>query len=196
MSNTLSIRFEEALVYASRLHREQRRKGTRIPYIAHLLAVASLVLEAGGGEDEVIAALLHDGPEDQGGEETLRDIRRRFGDTVAGIVADCSDTFEEIKPPWKARKLSYLEHLATASTETLLVSCADKLHNVRSIVTDYRTLGEALWGRFKGGREGTLWYYRALLEVFRGASRPPVLLGELEIAVAELERLACAADES
>ncbi len=196
MSNTLSIRFEEALVYASRLHREQRRKGTRIPYIAHLLAVASLVLEAGGGEDEVIAALLHDGPEDQGGEETLRDIRRRFGDTVAGIVADCSDTFEEIKPPWKARKLSYLEHLATASTETLLVSCADKLHNVRSIVTDYRTLGEALWGRFKGGREGTLWYYRALLETFRQVTQPPALYRELEIAVAELERLACAADES
>ncbi len=189
MTNTPSTRFEEALVYATRLHEGQVRKGTQTPYIAHLLSVAGLVLEAGGSEDQVIAALLHDGPEDQGGEKTLQEIRQRFGDAVADIVAECSDTFEALKPPWKQRKLAYLEHLATASSETLLVSCADKVHNARSIVSDYRTLGEALWGRFNGGREGTLWYYRALLETFRQVTQPPALYRELEIAVAELERL-------
>ncbi len=189
MPSKLSNRFEEALVYATRLHEGQLRKGTQTPYVSHLLAVASLVLEADGSEDQVIAALLHDGPEDQGGEETLKEIRHRFGDTVADIVADCSDTFEAMRPPWKERKLSYLEHLTTASNETLLVSCADKLHNARSIVTDYRAMGEALWDRFTGGREGTLWYYQALLETYALAAQPPALLAELQSTIAELARL-------
>lgn len=190
MSTQLSARFEDALVYATRLHGEQRRKQTSIPYVSHLLSVAGLVLEAGGDEDEAIAALLHDGPEDQGGLETLEVIRVRFGERVATIVEACSDTFEQQKPPWKARKLAYLSHLEVASPSTLLVSCADKLHNARSILSDYRLVGEPLWERFGGGRDGTLWYYRALVLSYSSAVPPPPLLAELERVVSELEALA------
>lgn len=188
----LSNRFEDALVYATRLHATQTRKGTDIPYVSHLLAVTSLVIEAGGTEDEAIAALLHDGPEDQGGEKTLSTIRERFGSKVADIVADCSDTFEEEKPPWSERKRAYLAHLSSAPASVLLVSCADKLHNARAILADYRSVGEALWERFRGGKEGTLWYYRALVSSYAAASEPPVLLDQLERVVTELEALASA----
>ncbi|MEM6639960.1 MAG: HD domain-containing protein [Pseudomonadota bacterium] len=164
MKIALSQRFEDALVFAARLHAKQTRKGGNIPYISHLLGVTSLVLEAGGSEDEAIAALLHDGPEDQGGEKTLTDIRHRFGNEVAEIVAACSDTFDDPKPPWKARKEAYLEKLEFATESVLLVSCADKLHNARSILTDYRNVGDALWQRFRGGKDGTLWYYSALAD--------------------------------
>ncbi len=190
MEKVLTERFEEALVYATQLHDGQVRKGTQIPYISHLLAVASLVLEAGGDEDEVIAALLHDGPEDQGGLETLETIRDRFGERVAGIVSECSDTFDEEKPPWKERKLAYLQHLENASPSTLLVSCADKLHNARAILSDYRADGESLWERFNGKRTGTLWYYRTLAETYGRAGNPPTLLPELKSVVTKLEELA------
>ena len=186
MSARLSHRFEEALVYATRLHVDQLRKGTDIPYISHLLAVASLVMEAGGGEDEAIAALLHDGPEDQGGLETLDDIRVRFGKRVADIVAACSDTFESEKPPWKARKQAYLDHLLTADDATRLVSCADKLHNARAILSDYRRLGEPLWQRFNAGREDILWYYTELVRIFT-ANGPVSLADELARVVGYLE---------
>jgi (p)ppGpp synthase/HD superfamily hydrolase len=162
----LGQKFEEALVYATRLHAAQRRKGTDILYVSHLLAVASLVLEAGGNEDEAIAALLHDGPEDQGGLETLAEIRARFGDRVGDIVAACSDTFEAEKPAWKARKQAYLDHLRDAAPAVLLVSCADKLHNARAILADYRRHGETLWDRFNGGRDDILWYYAELARIF------------------------------
>jgi GTP pyrophosphokinase len=190
----LSDCFEEALTLAVRLHASQVRKGTAVPYIAHLLAVASLVLEQGADEDEVIAALLHDAVEDQGGEATLEEIRRRFGDRVAEIVDGCTDARTTPKPPWRGRKEAYLAHLSQAPAAVRLVSTADKLHNARTILADYRTLGEALWERFNGGREGTLWYYRSLVEAFR-ATGPSPLVEELDRVVLEIERLASADGE-
>jgi GTP pyrophosphokinase len=186
----LSSRFERALALANQLHRKQARKGTRIPYVAHLLGVASLALEHGAIEDEAIAALLHDAVEDQGGKKTRERIRRRFGEKVARLVDECSDTDTVPKPPWKERKERYIAHLGKASPGALLVSAADKLHNVRSLVSDYHVVGEALWGRFKGGREGTLWNYRALVDAYRKAGAPAALVDELDRTVKELERLA------
>ncbi len=190
MQDSLGARFEDALVYATRLHGSQLRKGTQIPYVAHLLAVASLVLEAGGDEDEAIAALLHDGPEDQGGLETLQEIHRRFGKRVERIVSECSDTFALEKPPWEERKRTYLKHLENVAPSTLLVSCADKVHNARAILTDFNEIGESLWERFRGGRNGTLWYYRSLVTKFREVAEPPPLVDELDRVVSKLEQLA------
>ena len=167
MTTLLTRRYESALVYATQLHATQKRKGTDIPYIDHLLSVSSLVLEAGGDEDEAIAGLLHDGPEDRGGQTTLDQIRELFGDRVADIVAACSDTFETEKPPWRQRKKAYLADLETAAPSVLLVSCADKLHNAQSLLEDYRQLGEALWDRFNATREETLWYYGELTRIFQ-----------------------------
>ncbi|WP_058557196.1 HD domain-containing protein [Thiohalocapsa sp. ML1] len=185
MPSLLSPRFEDALIYATRLHATQTRKGSGVPYISHLLAVAGLVLEAGGGEDHAIAALLHDAAEDQGGLATLAAIRARFGDAVADIVAACSDTFEEPKPPWHARKRAYLEHLRDAPPAVRLVSCADKLHNARAIAADYRRHGDALWQRFNAGPDDILWYYRELSAIFN-AQGPEHLAAELALVVAEL----------
>ncbi len=182
-------KFERALVYAARLHGDQYRKGTGVPYVTHLLAVAAIVGENGGTEDEVVAALLHDAPEDRGGEARLDDIRVRFGERVAEIVAGCTDTYEVPKPPWRERKEQYLAHLATAPEPVRLVSAADKLHNARSVLADYRAVGEYLWERFTGGREGTLWYYRAVVESL-GAGREKPLVQELDCVVGELELLA------
>lgn len=181
----LTDRFGEALEYAAKVHRTQRRKGSGIPYVAHLLAVCSLVLEDGGNEDEAIAALLHDAPEDQGGEETLAEIRERFGDDVAEIVAGCSDTFEIPKPPWRPRKQAYIDHLADAPPSVLRVSCADKVHNARSILEDYREVGEAVFDRFNGRKEGTLWYYGELGKVFT-KRKPGALANDLQRTVAKL----------
>ncbi len=180
-------KFVDALVYAARLHRDQTRKGTGVPYVTHLLAVAAIVGENGGTEEEVVAALLHDAPEDAGGETRLAEIQARFGDGVADIVAGCTDTYEDPKPPWRARKEAYLDHLAGAPAPVRLVSAADKLHNARSVLSDYRAVGEDLWGRFNGGRDGTLWYYRAVADALAGDS--PVA-GELGRVVTELERVA------
>jgi GTP pyrophosphokinase len=185
---TLSARFEEALAWAAALHREQVRKGTDVPYVAHLLAVGSLALEHGASEDEAIAAVLHDAVEDQGGAPTWEAIRDRFGPVVAEIVAGCTDTDQTPKPPWRARKEDYLRRLAHATPSVRLVSACDKLHNARSILADYRTAGEAVWARFSGGKEGTLWYYGALVEAFRAHGRPP-LVQELERVVREVQRL-------
>jgi (p)ppGpp synthase/HD superfamily hydrolase len=185
----LSTRFEEALVFAAQLHREQTRKGTTIPYIAHLLGVASIVLEYGGDEDEAIAALLHDAIEDQGGASTREEIRRRFGETVVAIVNGCTDAEVIPKPPWRARKEDYIAHMAHASPSVRLVSAADKLHNARAILADYRVLGEALWPRFNGGKAGTLWYYRSLVSAFRARGMTS-LVEELDRVVSEIEHLA------
>ena len=152
-----------------RLHASQKRKGTPIPYVAHLLGVASIAIEYGASEDEAIAALLHDAVEDQGGPATREVVRRRFGEQVIAIVDGCTDADTQPKPEWRPRKEAYIDHLPGASHSVHLVSAADKLHNVRSILRDYRVIGEELWGRFKGGRDGTLWYYRA------GPSVPAVL---------------------
>lgn len=165
----LTARFDEALVLAAGLHREQRRKGGDIPYISHLLAVCAIVLEHGGDEDEAVAALLHDGPEDQGGEATLALIGRLFGERVRSIVAACSDTFETPKPPWLDRKTAYLAHLSGpgASRSVLLVSAADKLHNLITTIDDLDAQGPAFWDRFNSTAGQQLWYYRSLSTVFR-----------------------------
>ena len=181
-------KLEEALGYAARVHRDQVRKGSSVPYVTHLLAVAAIVGENGGTEEEVIAALLHDAPEDQGGEVRLAEIRERFGDEVADIVAGNTDTFEDPKPPWRERKEAYVAHVARASRSVRLVSAADKMHNARSVLADLRSLGEDLWPRFNGGKEGTLWYYRALVEAFETAGPNPIV-EELDRVVGELERL-------
>jgi GTP pyrophosphokinase len=188
---TLTARFEEALVLAVRLHAGQTRKGTDTPYISHLLAVTGIVLEHGASEDEAIAALLHDAAEDAGGRETLETIRDRFGETVAGIVAGCTDSWTIPRPPWRGRKEAYIAHLREAPASVRLVSAADKLHNARTILADYRALGESLWSRFNGGREGTLWYYRALVDVLQDTG-PASIVEELARVVSELERLASA----
>jgi (p)ppGpp synthase/HD superfamily hydrolase len=185
----LSPRFEEALAFAARLHARQRRKGTDVPYVAHLLAVTALVLEAGGDEDEAIAALLHDAVEDQGGAPTLAAIEQRFGPRVAGIVAACSDTDETPKPPWRARKERHLAHLRTAPPAVRRVVVADKLHNARGLIVSLRREGPSVWTRFRGGRDGTLWYYRSAVEVLSTDRDNPHLV-ELASVVAELERVA------
>ncbi|WP_017940754.1 MULTISPECIES: HD domain-containing protein [unclassified Thioalkalivibrio] len=194
MSTVLTRRYESALVYATQLHATQKRKGTEVPYISHLLAVSGLVLEGGGDEDEAIAGLLHDGPEDQGGEATLNQIRQLFGSRVGDIVAACSDTFETEKPAWRKRKEDYLKHLEDADDSVLLVSCADKLHNARSILDDFHQVGDRLWDRFNASRDETLWYYGALSRVF--AARGPHDLAErLERILQELSA-ACVADNN
>ena len=182
-------KFGEALDYAMRVHRDQRRKGTQVPYVTHLLAVAAIVGENGGKEDEVVAALLHDAPEDQGGRERLEDIRERFGDEVVGIVAGCTDTYEDPKPPWRERKEAYVAHIYHAPESVRLVSAADKLHNARAILADLRVVGDELWQRFTGGKEGTLWNYRALVTAFRAAGSNAVV-EELDRVVSELEHVA------
>ncbi|MCP4612926.1 MAG: HD domain-containing protein [Planctomycetes bacterium] len=192
----LTTRFNEALVYAAQLHADQFRNGTRIPYIAHLLAVASIALENGADEDQAIAALLHDAVEDQGGEKTSQEIRERFGDNVAEIVEGCTDTDIIPKPPWQKRKEDHMSHLKNAGRTVLLVSASDKLHNARAILTDYRQLGESLWSRFNGGKDGTLWYYRSLIETFKDSDQTPqVLINELEYVVSEIEHLAAKAEQ-
>ena len=185
----LSTRFEEALVFATQLHAGQTRKGTTIPYISHLLAVTAIVLEHGGNEDEAIAARLHDSIEDQGGASTREELRRRFGDRVVEIVDGCTDTDVMPKPPWRERKEAYIAHLSVASAPVRLVSAADKLHNARAVLEDYRIVGEALWKRFNGGKEGTLWYYRAVVDALRKAGMSP-LIEELDRVVSEIECLA------
>jgi GTP pyrophosphokinase len=183
---TLSDKFTEALKLAAEMHRGQLRKGTPIPYISHVLAVASIVLEHGGTENEAIAALLHDAIEDAGGDKARQQIRARFGDAVVAIVNGCTDAETIPKPPWRERKEAYIAHLAEADASVLLVSAADKLHNARSIAADYRVLGEELWSRFKGRRKGTLWYYRTLADRFSELA-PSRLSQELARTVAELE---------
>ena len=183
----LTARFERALTFAAQLHVDQVRKGTDIPYMAHLLGVASLVLEYGGGEDEAIAALLHDAVEDQGGPATRARIQALFGRTVADIVDGCTDTDETPKPPWRARKEAYLAHLPTAAPAVLLVSAADKLYNATSILRAYRDVGADVWSRFSAGRGEQLWYYRALVTAFRTAGAPAPLVDELDLVMTELE---------
>ena len=182
----LSPRYEAALVMAAQLHATQKRKGTNIPYVSHLLAVSSLVLEHGGTEDQAIAALLHDAVEDQGGLATLEKIRSHFGNAVAEIVDHCTDAYEDPKPEWRTRKELYVAGIAEKPIDATLVSCADKLHNARAILNDLRELGDELWGRFTGGKDGTLWYYQSLSDAFSKALASS-LSAELERTVAEIK---------
>jgi (p)ppGpp synthase/HD superfamily hydrolase len=193
----LSARFEQALTYAAILHSGQLRKGTATPYISHLLMVTGIALEHGADEDEAIAALLHDAVEDAGGKPRLADIRRRFGEPVATIVDGCTDADVIPKPEWSERKRQYVAHVRQEQNPSvLLVSASDKLANMRSILGDYHEIGEALWGRFNGGREGTFWYYRTMANVFIENEQMPSasLAKELACAVSDLETLAARAE--
>lgn len=158
----LTHRFDDALQFAARAHRDQWRKATRIPYIAHLLGVCSLVLDYGGDEDQAIGGLLHDAVEDQGGEEMLATISDRFGSRVADIVLACSDSTDQAKEPWDDRKRRYIAEIAGKSDDAVLVTTCDKLHNATAILTDLEQIGPAVFDRFTAGRDGTLWYYREL----------------------------------
>jgi GTP pyrophosphokinase len=185
---TLSDRFTVGLAYAANAHAGQLRKGTSIPYLSHLLAVTAIVLEHGGDEESAIAALLHDAVEDAGGKSRLADIRTRFGDSVALIVEGCTDADTTPKPPWRKRKESYLARLGDEPAAVQLVSAADKLHNARSLLADHMVVGSDLWSRFSGGKVGTLWYYRALVNAYSRA--PARLLEELDRVVTALEQRA------
>lgn len=173
----LGERFAAAVSWAIDLHAGQVRKGTAIPYAAHLLGVVSIALDLGADEDQAIAAMLHDSVEDCGGAPILTEVRSRFGERVAGIVADCTDSEIEPKPPWAERKQAYLARLEQKARDSLLVSLADKTHNAEAIVQDLREHGEALWSRFTAGKAGSLWYYSQLAGIFeralpgRGAER-------------------------
>ena len=158
--------FDDALVYASRIHREHIRKGSGLPYVSHLLGVVSIALENGANEDQAIAALLHDTVEDQGGADRLVDIRERYGDRVAEIVAHCTDSEVEPKPSWRERKEAYLVGLSKKPVASLEVSIADKTHNAGAIVADLHLRGDQVWPRFTGGKDGSLWYYRELSRAF------------------------------
>lgn len=173
---TLTSRYADALVFTAAAHREQTRKGTDIPYLSHLMSVSALVLEYGGDEDQAIAGLLHDAIEDQGGVAMEAQIRERFGDRVAQIVRACTDSDVEPKPPWRARKEAYLATLRDKSDDALLVSQCDKLHNATAILEDARSIGPAIWDRFTGKRDGTIWYYQSLAAIF--AERRPGPLAE------------------
>lgn len=184
----LSTRFEQALVYATQLHANQLRKGSDIPYVSHLLSVAALVLEDGGDEDEAIAALLHDAVEDSGNAAIREAILVQFGQRVASIVDACTESSKIPKPPWRDRKLRYIEQMRHASPSVLRVSIADKLHNARSILADRDREGDTVWDKFKGGKAGTLWFYRSLLEIYRQGCYN-FLVAEIERIVDRLESL-------
>ena len=184
----LTERFEDALTYSNGLHAGQLRKGSQVPYIAHLLGVAGLVLEDGGDEDEAIAALLHDAVEDQGGLGTLNEIRMRYGSRVAEIVQSVSDASEDPKPPWRERKEDYIASIRTADLSAIRVSLADKVYNARATLMDIEQEGESGWLRFNGGKDGTLWYYHQLIGSYRerGSSK---LLQELIRVIGELDEI-------
>lgn len=183
----LSERFARALTYAARKHRGQKRKGSEIPYVSHVLGVASIALQHGADEDQAIAALLHDVIEDCGGARLRADIEARFGANVARIVSGCTDSDVQPKPAWRKRKEDYLARLRRAPADIRLVACADKLYNARTLLSNYRWSGERFWSRFSGGRSGTLWYYRELVKAFRKGGKGR-LVDELDRAVSELER--------
>jgi (p)ppGpp synthase/HD superfamily hydrolase len=180
-------RLAKAAAFAVTIHALQTRKGSDVPYISHLLGVASIVLEHGGDEEQAIAGLLHDAIEDAGAHQEA-EIATRFGSRVASIVRGCTDADTIPKPPWRERKEAYIDHLGAAPADVLLVSAADKLHNARSICTDLRTHGLVVYDRFKGGREGTLWYYVKLSEAFSRLMPGPLAV-ELGEAVKDMNRL-------
>ena len=169
MATQLSGRLDEAFRYAHRVHAAQTRKGTASPYLSHLMGVSSIVLDDGGSEDEAIAALLHDAAEDHGGRECLADIRQRFGNGVAQIVEDCTDSWDEPKPPWAERKRAYVEHARTLAAPSLRVSAADKVHNAYAILRDLRNVGEAVWDRFTATADDVVAYYEGLVRAYREA---------------------------
>lgn len=185
----MTARFEEAVAYAMVVHGTATRKGSGVPYVSHLLQVAGLALHSGGNEDEAIGALLHDAVEDGGGLPRLRDIEGRFGAPVARIVHGCSDSFETPKRPWLERKAQYVGRIPDESASVVLVSAADKLHNVTAILSDYRERGDALWHVFNkdAGQSGTIGYYRGLVAAYTATGHHPRLIRDLDVAVSQLE---------
>ncbi len=192
MAIILTDEFKTAFDYAFKVHGDQTRKGNDIPYISHLMATAAIVIENGEHEYEAIAALLHDAVEDGGGLVRLNEISEMFGDEVTNIVLKCSDTTEKEKEPWKERKVRYLEHLSkNDDASVLLVSLADKLHNSRCILSDYKREGEYFWKRFNAKKEDILWYYMGLLKEYKKFGNSPYghLLEEYGAIVNDIEIL-------
>ena len=183
---SLVTKFEEALIFANRIHAQQKRKASGAPYLAHILGVTALVLEDGGSEEEAIAALLHDAAEDQGGEQVLAEIQEKFGEKVAQIVRECSDTLVSPKPPWRERKENHLHEIETALPETIRIMQADKVYNARNLQRALIEQGPNIWGNFKGGREGTLWYLRQM-HTLLSRSRSGYLMKELARLIDLLE---------
>jgi (p)ppGpp synthase/HD superfamily hydrolase len=183
----LTDRFDLALRYARELHGGQARKGAEVPYLAHLLGVASIVLDDGGDEDQAIAGLLHDAAEDHGGRDRLADIQSRFGNAVAQIVEDCTDSWTTPKDPWIERKTAYVEHARKLPPESLRVSAADKVHNAYAILRDLRNVGEQVWDRFKAKPDDVIWYYEALVRAYRQAGGGR-LVEELDRIVRGIQR--------
>ena len=188
-AKSLSDRIGLALQVAFDLHRDQYRKGSAIPYLSHLMGVASVALRFGASEDEAIAALLHDAIEDRGGAAARELLRQLLGAKVTAIVDECTDTDITPKPPWRTRKEAYLASLPDHSAAALRIAAADKLDNVRALIAGYRACGETLWAQFRGGRDGTLWYHRSVLAILQ-KTLPGPLVDQLARAVAELEQLA------
>jgi (p)ppGpp synthase/HD superfamily hydrolase len=183
-----SPRFRYAFEYAAALHAADLRKGSKMPYLSHLLEVCAVVLRYGGNEDAAISALLHDAAEDHGGKARLVDIQRNFGKTVASIVEECTDSTARPKQSWEVRKKTYLKHVPEASRGGLLVSAADKLSNVRAILADHYVIGDEVYLRFKRPKRRTLWYYNALNKAFT-THLGGDLAKELRRTVAELNRV-------
>ncbi|MBI2690940.1 MAG: HD domain-containing protein [Solirubrobacterales bacterium] len=195
---TLTKRYEKAVKFARKAHKKQVRKGTEIPYISHLLGVSSIVLEMEGSEDEAIAALLHDVVEDCGGAPMAERVREEFGADVARIVLANTDTDQKPKPPWRARKQEYLNSLPGKARDELLISLADKLHNARATLLDYRCIGDDIWPRFKEGREGQLWYLNELVRHFtaRADDLGPQCVSKLDDFVRTIRELSAEMDRS
>src|SRR4051812_15762467 len=192
----LSERFDDALLYASRQHREQLRKGSRVPYMTHLMSVSALVLEHGGTEDQAIAALLHDAVEDapsgQGGA-VITEIREKFGNAVADMVLACSDGLNdsgERRGTWQERKQAYVDGLPHKALDALLVTAADKTHNGLCIAADVRRYGPGFWSTFNAGPEELVWYYTSVRDVVAERLPDTSIADSLDGAVADLELVA------
>jgi GTP pyrophosphokinase len=184
-----SIKFDQALAYTAVIHAGQVRHKTRMPALAHLMGVAGLALEYGANEQEAIAALLHDAVEDAGGEDRLKDIRARFGDNVADIVAGCTASAKKADAPWRDVKQKFITGLGKASSSVRLVAACDKLHNARALLRNLRVQGESLWRRYPDGKDGALWYFRSLTQAFK--KHGPASIGdELDRVIREIEVLA------
>jgi len=186
---TYSPRIVDAFTMAYDLHREQFRKGMDVPYITHLAAVASLVGDYGGNEDQFIAALLHDAVEDQGGDQTLERIRDRFGTTVADYVSGCSDSNTVPRPAWQQRKEAFIQRIGDAHPDLKLIVAADKLHNARTTTSDLYESGRKVWAKFNGGKDGSLWYYAEMVRALSHGWTHPILR-ELARTVDALQRKA------
>ena len=187
MSETLTNKLDRAFGYAHEVHDGQFKKGTSVPYLGHLMGVSSIVLGDGGSEDEAVAALLHDAAEDHGGRARLDDIRSRFGDNVARIVEDCTDSWDTPKPSWLARKQAYIQRARTLPSPSLRVSIADKVHNTYGILRDLRNIGEKVWERYDVSPDDVLAYYESLVRAYREAGGGR-LVDELERIVRGIQR--------